>query len=217
MTAQPDFLEAVTPKVWCCVVLGGHEYPLPRLKLYNFYRLIHALVRDDTTPFVEVLGEALGVEREIVEGASLTEIFAAWRLCGSLARPLFTLPFMHAPNQPTSDYDYVHRSLAVLVHRLALAYGWTRDYILYELYYEEALCYLQEILLDDYQQREFAYMLSTRGIDKSGKQRPFPKLPWRKEPGKLEIFRMPRKVAEKMLPAGTIIDLEELAKRRSQK
>jgi len=108
----------------------------------------------------------------------------------------------------TKNTDYDNRELAIIIHTLAEAYHWSPETIL-NLPPEIAACYVQEIMLSEWRDREFSYTLSEAAYDEKGKYRPYPRLPWVVEiagPSEKEA-RGP--VKRSMLPDGVVIDYEK--------
>lgn len=115
---------------------------------------------------------------------------------------------------PPSDpkpYDYSGRYVAWLVHKLAGRYGWTRHYI-FNLWPEEVFCYVQEIMISEYEEIDEKRSLSELGYstDKTtGKAKfiPTPRPGWMVDEEKSErIYRVPKSI----MPVGHIINLEDL-------
>lgn len=120
------------------------------------------------------------------------------------------LPFQAWQGPPPGEpkpYDYEARYIAWLVHKLASRYGWTRDYI-FSLWPEEVFAYVQEILIDEYEELDRQRSLSELGYhyDKTtGKAtfRPMPRPGWMVGEQKPKIYRVRRD----MLPVGVVVKL----------
>lgn len=109
-------------------------------------------------------------------------------------------------NEEKLQFEYSGRMWALWIHKLASRYGWSRDHI-FSLWPEEAACYLQEILLSEYEELELKRLLSELSwkYDKQSKKSKFvptPKPGWMIPEYEKEktIHRVPR-VA---IPAGVV-------------
>lgn len=213
-----DYL-AVTTESWVTIVLGGEEIKVARARFGVHCRLMRMLqTKGDLDP-IEFVRLATGFTENKLDEASPAELRDSFLQLVDLNRSRDTLPFMHAAAGKGDSWDYEGREIARVVHMLARTYNWTRSYILNELYAEEIYCYLQEILLDDYNEKEFQYSLSEVGFDKKGKKKPFPSLRWGKQAEAKEYPQIKKEVAERLglVPIGNVIDLQaEYAKRRAK-
>jgi hypothetical protein len=103
--------------------------------------------------------------------------------------------------------DHPDRTAKVWFHRLASAYHWTLDEIS-NLWPEDAIAFIQEILIEHQLDREFAHSLSTVAypMDKrgKGKYKPLPKPSWLVQ---AMMDHEPEKgpIARKVLPLGSVI------------
>lgn len=111
-----------------------------------------------------------------------------------------------------ADWDYDGRNWFYFSHLLAHAYGWDIEYIA-KLDANEALKYLQEILVDDQLEKEFYYRLSevaypynksTKKSEFSPMKRPY----WMKPLAPQTIKRI--KIRKDLLPVGYIKDVSGL-------
>lgn len=119
------------------------------------------------------------------------------------------LPFMVQEEgrelKPPAPYEYPGRIWAWYLHKIASRYGWTKEQV-FNLWPEEAACYLQEIFISDFDEYEDIYTLSDRAWhydqnSKTSKYHPIPKPSWmapRIEPKTIRIHRS-------FLPAGLVI------------
>ena len=121
-------------------------------------------------------------------------------------------PPVSTPGAQPPAYDHPGRVLVTWVHVIARSYHWSRDDI-ESLWPEDALSFIQEILLDEFHEREFLYSLSENAYqyDKSAKvsrYRPMQKPAWmvvrsNKDP-------MPTtKILKELMPAGVVKRFEE--------
>jgi hypothetical protein len=102
-------------------------------------------------------------------------------------------------------WDHPNRPVIIWTHIFASAYGWSSEYTM-NLWPEEALALLQEIIADEQQQREFLHSLSEIAYpyDKGSKKnrfKPLSRPAWMAVPGRERTVRMRRD----MLPVGTIL------------
>ena len=125
-----------------------------------------------------------------------------------LNRLHFFPPFMQdgEPKTETPPWSYEGRGITIWVHRLATTYQWSREEIL-DLVPEEAVVYLQEIILDDQLRKEWEWNLSPQSqtynkITKQTHHQPLPRPSWMVE-------REPQtvKIPMSALPMGVVIDL----------
>lgn len=149
---------------------------------------------------------------ESVTGRMLLDAFVILRELNTFQ---MDLAFMRPDNsidttkEAKPQFEYSGRMWALWIHKLASRYGWTRDYI-FSLYPEEAACYLQEVLLSEYEDLEMKRLLSELSwkYDKQSKKSSFvptPKPSWMIPEYKQEetIMKVPR-VA---MPAGVVKSL----------
>jgi hypothetical protein len=218
------YLNAISPQT-ATITLGGEPFTVERARLGLYLLLAReadaaddALRRGDAMKaarcvcaylsragFGEHLGAATGVE-----------LFHAYLMLTTLNAPLFLLPFMQdfKPGRkvPGVPYDYPDRGFVLWVHKLASRYGWSRHYIMDQLSPEETMCYLQEIMVSEYHEREEARVLSEMAYkyDKASKTlryRPLPMPAWMAGKGERKMFRIHRDY----LPKGEVVDLSEMA------
>jgi hypothetical protein len=124
----------------------------------------------------------------------------------------FVLPFQtwQPPEAPRPVYDYLGRQWAWWIHKLATRYGWSRDDI-FDLWPEEAMAYLQEIFVAEFDEADEARALSEMAYtyDKHTKEsrfRPLPRPSWMVDKPEPEMIRIRRD----WLPVGNVIKLNEL-------
>ena len=125
-----------------------------------------------------------------------------------------TLAFLEPTSTKTEKkpeppaWNYPARGLNHWVHLIAKTYHWSRDEI-FNLWPDEAMCYIQEILVDEYKDKEWEWELAGFGwkTDKSGisTKNPFPAPDWAKMASTMEIPRTNLRVD--MLPVGSVINI----------
>jgi hypothetical protein len=110
------------------------------------------------------------------------------------------------------DWQYAGRNLYYYSHLLASSYGWSLEYVA-DLGVEEALSLIQEILTEEYLDREFTYSLSEvaypyNSSTKKSVYKPMPKPYWMKP----LVPTMPKRVRMRrdLLPQGLIMDVSGL-------
>lgn len=218
------FLDAVTPRS-ATVILAGSPFTVERARLgaHLFLaresgRVFDALDQGDAGGAAQHIGHYLAWAGcgDHLGRATGGEMIAAFIELLALNAPLFSLPFMLAEIEKHSPpaYDYLDRGYALWVHRLASRYGWTRAEI-FDLHPEEFMCYLQEILVSEYDEEDRQRMLSEFGYhyDKGSKKlhfRPLPRPAWmvgRKERRQMRIHRA-------YLPMGDVIDLSRMRSKK---
>jgi len=205
------------------VSLGGREYPLSRARLGRFLALqrqrsvlAEAVKRSDTGAIAEAVIGYLQTGLASVDlnfgfyasrpWSELLMAFQAIEECNRIPR-IGDYPIMRGKAREHRDpWDYPDRSIQVWFHRLASVYHWTLDEIS-NLWPEQAIGFIQEILIERQLEREFSHSLTTvaykfdkRGV---GKLKPMQRPRWMtvasdKPPEKGPI---PRKV----LPLGSVI------------
>lgn len=213
------YLDAVDPAQHIDVMLGGRVQRIARARLGLHLRLAR---------FDEEFGKAKGamemahIVREylVLCGADLedvtgTEALIAYATLNALNRWQWELPFMREPQAPRQlpAYEYPNRVWAWWVHKLSSRYGWTRDEV-FNLWPEEAACYLQEIFVAEFDETEERRSLSElayhydRG-SKTSRYVPMPRPAWMVP----SVPPRPHKVRKDMLPVGNVVKLDDLAKK----
>ncbi len=179
------------------ICLGGSEYEISRSRLGGFLALqeaeeliTKAVKDDDTGTIVDSLFRFLQISipelpRENFSQYPWQEIIQAYNLIGNLN----TIPEAEKfaiLNQKIrgkeASWHFLGRSLYVWVHQIATAYHWTRKEIL-NLWPEDAVAHIQEIMADDYFQRSFSHALSPVAYPvepgaKKAKYKPLDKPSW---------------------------------------
>jgi hypothetical protein len=213
-----SYLDAIRPDQSVGVVIGRRAQLVERARLGLHLRLARQAeavesclaardVAGASTALRAYLGMA-GVDTGAGTGAELAIVYR--RLCAA-NRLQFALPFMRdeAPPRegPPLSYDYPGRGQAWWVHKLASRYGWSRDQVL-GLWPEEAACYLQEILVAEFDEADERRSLSELAYHydehtRTSSFRPVPRPAWMVGERLRRRGRMPRV----MLPTGNVIDL----------
>lgn len=218
------YLTAISPQT-ATIILEGEPFTVERASL-GLYLLLarEADAADDALR----RGDAVEAARRVcaylsragfgrhLGTATGVELFHAYLTLTSLNATLFLLPFMQdfKPGRPLpgTSYDYPERGFALWVHKLATRYGWSRHYIMDQLSPEETMCYLQEIMVSEYHEREEARVLSEMAYkyDKASKTlryRPLPMPAWMSGKRERKTFR----IHKDYLPMGEVIDLSNAA------
>lgn len=175
-----DYLEALRRPV-IELVIDEETYTARKASLRQFWSLLNIQhkVSDDATRIIEYVACALSVEVDLVGSWFALDVARAYEDLLMLNAPQdIQLDHVQQNGQGDNAYGYDNRALAVIVVRLASAFGWSRDYILDELTYDEARCYLQELAIVEHSEKEFDYSLSQIAYStRDGKRRDFPALP----------------------------------------
>ena len=220
-----DFLEAITKRS-TSILLNGQGLEVRRANLGLHYRLSVILDRwqearrkhnygDAVSLTFDYIALATGLDIEAVGQAKPSEVLINFHIFAALNRVSDALPFMLVEKSKAEyDYEYQHRGLASWVSKLSAHYGWTSEYILDKLSPEEAACYLQEALIQDYEDKEFSYRLSEvaykiEGKGKSARSKyiPFPKPSWMG--GKVRKVLIPKA----WVPQGNVIEIGDIGRR----
>lgn len=218
------YLTAISPQT-ATITLGGEPFTAERARLGLYLLLAReadaadaALRRADIPVASRCVCSYLTVAGfgDYLDDAAGVEILHAYLTLTSLNATLFILPFMRGfkpgKSPPGPAHDYPDRGFALWVHKLATRYGWSRHYIMEQLYPEELMCYLQEIMVSDYHEREQQRVLSEMAYvyDKGSKTlryRPLPMPDWMAgRSGERKTVRIHRS----FLPMGEVIDLSKM-------
>jgi len=211
------YLDAVDPAQAVTIHLGGVSYTVPRARLGLHLRLSRLSEQFDLSDDIDILTGAVSEYLDACglpdggTGAERLAAFVALRLLNTWA---WELPFMTGqidPEHKPPPYEYKDRTWAWWVHKLASRYGWSRDQV-FDLWPEEAACYLQEIFVSEFDEADERRSLSELAYkyDKASKKSryiPLSRPAWMagREPPK------ERRVRRDHIPVGNIIDLDKLA------
>jgi hypothetical protein len=221
--APVDYFEALELKRAAVqVTLGGRPYAILRARLGEHYALETIL-----SDFAKKAGASAAMRRYVERAAdvvladldpqaTLAELVAAFdaiRFLNTFRGTLAMLQAMAPRRHRAAPEDYPNRTLASIVSRLAHAYGWTVDHIL-GLGPEEAVCYLQEAVVIEHEEREFRWNVAGP-TDKRGKRIPFPPLRWPRLPAK-QGAGASRPVPAWMMPQGVIVRPADYTRRRKE-
>ena len=217
------FLDAIAPRSVTIILAGVPlDVERARLGLHLFLareaeQALGALGNGDTGIAATHMGQYIRLACGDHLCVTSAEMIAAFVELAVINMPMFSLAFMEAAieKSPAPAYDYPDRGYALWVHRLASRYGWTREEI-FDLWPEEFMCYLQEILVSEYDEEDRLRILSEMAYhyDKATKKmnfRPLPRPAWmsgRKERQKMRIHYAYLPMADE------IIDLSKLRPRR---
>lgn len=194
----------------------GRGVSISRLRFDGFIqlksleaRLVEAFGKSDASTVALCFDKYIATStKEPIGGRDVFVLFAAIFNLNSLRS---TMSFMEIvdPKQKKEEvpWDYPNRAYAVIVHKIAVAYHWSRQEIL-NLWPDEVFCYMQEILNDDWQAQSWEWEMAGFGWvpEKNGSSRrnAFPTPVWAQPRTKL-----PEKVKMKkeFLPLGNVQDL----------
>lgn len=199
------------------VQLAGRVVRVNRCPLLTHIRLRNIAVRlaasdpgDRLDAVFDYVSLASGLED--LSGVGVEELAPALDILFGLNDELALLPWQeirHMDDKPSAA-DYANRELAVIVSKLASAFGWSEEEI-HNLQPEAAACYIQEVLLHEWKQQEWQRSLSEIAYDEHGKYKPYPEPDWmrprKKEPTLEEAKKV--KIPARFLPSGVVIDVSK--------
>lgn len=209
------YLDAVHPAQFRDVELGRVVRRVERARLGLHLQLARLAERFDGADGAKEMARAIGDYLSLIgletDGATGTEVLVAYAEVRALNNWQWDLPFMREERGPMKPppYDYPDRNWAWWVHKLSSRYGWSRDEI-FDLWPEEAACYLQEIFVSEIDESEARRSLSELAYryDKGSKRShfiPTPRPAWMVDSGPPKRYRIRRD----MLPVGNVIKLED--------
>lgn len=157
------------------IALGGREWKISRARLGGFLRLQQAreslnqgIEEADNGQIVEGIFEFLRVAIPDLEAhefnqAPWFDVFFAYSQVEDINRLPHGAEFaiLKFPSEGGRDvpWDNPLRAIILWIHLIATTYSWSKDEI-ENLWPEEAIAYVQEIMADQQEDREFAHMLS---------------------------------------------------------
>lgn len=222
-----NFLEAISVKI-CEVTLAGKTFMVEQRKLVDYYRLrtlldvitISGSQKEKLDAIYEYITIATGVNN--LSSVEIDELTPALDSLVALnTEAVDTLPWQtpvidedEEKTKTTIDYD--HRDLAIIVNLLATAYGWDQEKIL-NLTPEVVVCYVQEILMDEWKKNEFEYMLSENAYTVKGKYIPYPPLSWYTVIKGPTIKEATMKIPKRFMPSGIVHDMTKESVRNALK
>lgn len=210
-----DYLKAID-RLEVSVTLGADTYRVKRASLRQFF-LMYQISQDEDDRIAQYMAVALGVPYELVLSWDGLEVLEAYQIITDLNRPQsIQLDFAQEPKD--NKFNYANRALAGIVTTIASGFGWTKDYILDELTYDEARCYVQELLLKEYSKQEFEYNISDAGYNSSGKKSAFPPPPFPPMIPSLQQQATPvnKPSDEAVGVVGTVISFEDFAREKEK-
>lgn len=220
-----SYLDAIRPDQSVEVVIGRRSVRVERARLGLHLRLARqaeavesclAASPAELRGARDVAGAALAIQAYLTlagldpgEGTG-PELLIAYRWLVAANRLQLALPFMRdeTPVAGTPPaYNYEGRVHAWWIHKLASRYGWSRDQIMV-LWPEEAACYLQEVLVAEFDEADERRSLSELAYHydehtRTSSFRPVPRPAWMVGERLRRHGRMPRV----MLPTGNVVDL----------
>lgn len=151
------------------------------------------------------------LDAEVLQSFFWMEIANAYSTIVLACIPATDFPLLHGNKEKENpaSWDYEGRTWYIWSHLIASKYGWTLD-IIENLYFEDAIALIQEIMLDEQLEKEWQWSLSELAYpyNKTTKKSEFKALPrpsWMKEMPKIskepEVARIPLS----MIPQGKII------------
>lgn len=214
-----DYLAALERPSLALTTVDGELYTARRASLKGFFVLLGIMLNESVTEDerkIEYVAYALSVEPCLVAGWFALDVDSFFEAIRALNTPNDI--HLDYTRQEGGDgkpkYTYKNRALAYIVTRLASAFGWTKDYILDELTYDEARCYLQELELESHNEHEFAWMLSPIGVNAKGQKTPFTPLPFPPEipttPVVVAASQPPAPTNPDLVPQGVVLTAEDI-------
>lgn len=186
------------------VILNDVKYEVRKSSLYQFFVQQKILGEKTEDKVVKYVAYSVDVELEVAQSWFYVDVVNAFEAIIRLNTPMM-LHIDTMKDTSNIPYDYTNKALAAIVTRLASAFHWDRNFILHEITYDEAKCYLQQLIEVDHQDRQFAYSLSEVGFDKHGKKQKFPPLPFDvRLPIEVNEPAKTIKINSKFLPVGVI-------------
>lgn len=198
--------------------LNQVTYDVKRLKfrrwleleaLYN--EVTRSATADNVCKYVSV---ALSVSVEELQDLPWIEVATAFFTAVQINNSIEKLPIHTAAisNQKTPPYDYPGRTFYALAHSIAKSYGWTIEYIA-EMEVDDVFKFIQEIQIDEQQEREWDWDLSDRAFSyeetsKKYKYNPLPKPNWMESNIDVSHFAKPGDIPETFKPVGNVIRLD---------
>lgn len=205
------------------IFLNDNEYSFDRVGLRKWLELeeiretfIEAADIGDTDNIVlslcSYISAALGISVDILQEVPWYEVANAYAVIFAECMPRYDFailkPKKNEPKKSKVNWDYKERTLYLWSHMIASAYGWTLDYIS-NLYFNDALALLQEIMIDEQLKKEWEWSLSEIAYPynesaKKSEFKPLPRPSWMQE-----IMPEPKKVKilKSMLPVGIVVKL----------
>jgi len=205
------------------VALGGREWTITRARLGGFLRLQQA--RESINKGVEESANGWIVDgifeflRVSIPDLKATEFylspwydaFYAYSQIEDLNRlphgvEFSILKFPASAHGRSVPWDNPLRSIIIWIHLIAKTYSWSRDEI-ENLWPEEAVAYVQEIMADEQMDREFVHMLSTVAYEynkttKKSQYRPLARPMWMMMQKVEDVIT---KLRKDFLPVGNVI------------
>lgn len=154
------------------------------------------------------------------EGLGAVGLLDAFLQLVGLNQVRHVFPFM-LPTGGESErppYHYGGRVFATWVHRLASAYGWTRQEIM-GLWPEEVGAYLQELEVQRYEDMDERRSLTELGYHydehtKKSRFIPVVRPAWMVEGDNAQSRRAPSRVPRRLVPQGLVVDLSGMEEER---
>lgn len=204
------YLDAVNEQ-GMTVILNGYAVYVSRARLGAHLQLTRMTESFDAKPDVYSIWQYFKLCRVDINKATGLEILIAFAQLRVLNGWQWTLPFMSSeyPVQLPEPYDYKDRVWSWWIHKLASRYGWSRDEI-FDLWPEEAACYLQEIFVSEFNEADERRSLSELAYQydkntKTSRYLSLSKPPWMTP----KIEPRPVRILRAMLPMG-VAKLDEL-------
>jgi len=228
-----NFLSAIDDRQGCWLSLGGQEKlslsklsPLKfisRARLGAHLQLLRLQARfsqaagpDELARLLEDYLSLAGLSEADLKSLTGADLLETYLTLAGLNSWQWVLPWLRPPDAPglkppehakEPPYHYAGRHWAIWIHKIAWAYGWSRDQIL-NLWPEEAAAYVQEIIIAEYDQAEEQRALSELSYRHNKHSNlmqfiPRPRPHWMVD----NALPPPVRVRRDMLPVGNVIEI----------
>jgi len=153
------------------------------------------------------VGRATNTEPQALQDHTLVEVVEVFRTLQERNATRVVFPFLESETGDTTPHwHFKGRSRIHLIHLLASTYGWELETIR-QMEPEEALAFVQEVLVDAQLNHEWEYGLSEVAYQynkatKKSHFRPLPRPPWM-------LSRKPKvtRVLKEALPVGNVVEI----------
>ena len=163
------YIASLNEKQFCEITLHGESVKVHRARFGLHIQLSDISVLFDESVqsqdyekmdmYIHQYFDILEVDIDGAKPSEILQAFVSLRLDNTLK---FKAPFLTQSDEGNSKvppYDYPGRTWALWVHMIASRYGWSKSQI-FDLWPEEAACYMQEIALSTFEEMENQRALS---------------------------------------------------------
>lgn len=205
------------------ILLNDNEYSFDHIGLRKWLELeeireifIEAVDNKDIDNIMlslcSYISTALDISTEVLQILPWYEVANAYIFISIECIPRYDFavlkPKKNEPEKYKATWDYKERTLYLWSHMIASAYGWTLEYIS-NIYFNDALALLQEIMIDEQLKKEWQWSLSEIAYSynestKKSEFKPLPRPSWMQD-----ILPEPKKIRipVSMMPVGIVMKL----------